>query len=165
MKWQFRAATEADFAAICALIPSREELFRVYPRGQYPFTVEQVRHLSEIRKALSVLTDGNKVAGFANLYDFSDNQRAFIGNVVIDTGLRGQGLGRNLVQYMLKLAFSEYALHEVHISVFSDNTPALLLYSSLGFKPYAVEERRDYNNKKMALLHMKLARVEFDALS
>ena len=40
----------------------------------------------------------------------------------------------------------------------SENTPAVLLYSALGFVPCEIEERKDSNNKRMALVHMKLAR-------
>ena len=156
MAMLFREATEADSAAICGLIPTREELFRVYPRGIYPFNVDQVRQLFEIRKALTVAIDNDKIIGFANLYDFSENQRAFIGNVVIDHAFRRKGIGRRLVEYMSDLAFSRYKLNEVHISVFSDNAPALLLYSSLGFQPYAIEERLNYAGVKVALLHLKL---------
>lgn len=156
MTMLFREANQADSAAICRLIPTQEELFRVYPRGVYPFNVDQVRQLFEIRKALTVAIENDKIIGFANLYDLSEKQRAFIGNVVIDQAFRGQGIGRRLVEYMRDLAFSRYKLNEVHISVFSDNTPALLLYSSLGFKPYAIEERLNYAGKKVALLHLKL---------
>ena len=160
MGWMFRAASEADFDAICGLIPTQEELFRVYPRGSYPFTLDQLRHLFETRKAHTVTTDAGKITGFANLYDFSDNRRAFIGNVVVDKAYRGQGLGKCLVEYMIEQAFSSYDLDEVHISVFSDNTPALLLYSSLGFEPYAVEERLNYAGKRLALLHMRFNKTK-----
>ena len=160
MAWHFREAIETDSTAICRLIPTQEELFRVYPRGTYPFTVDQVRQLFEIRKALTVTIDNGEIIGFANLYDFSENQRAFIGNVVIDQAFRGQGIGKCLVEYMRDLAFSRYKLNEVHISVFSDNTRALLLYSSLGFKPYAIEERKNYSGKRVALLHLKWNKAE-----
>lgn len=154
-----RAATEADFTAICGLMPTQNELYRVYPRGSFPLTVEQVRHLAEVRKALTVVTTNGQIVGFANLYDF-DNQRAFIGNVVIDKMCRGQGHGKRLVEYMRDLAFSNYNLHEIHISVFSDNTSAVLLYSSLGFVPYAIEKRINYAGERTALLHMKFSKTD-----
>ena len=63
-----RTARVDDFQAIAGLITSQEELFRVYPAGQYPFTVEQVRKLAEQRMELTVLTEDGVVVGFANLY-------------------------------------------------------------------------------------------------
>lgn len=161
MAWQFRAANEADFAAICGLLPTQEELFRVYPRGTYPFSIDQLKHLFETRKAHTVATDAGKITGFANLYDFN-NRCAFLGNVVVDKAYRGQGLGKCLVEYMIEQAFSGYDLDDVHLSVFSDNTPALLLYSSLGFKPYAIEERLNYAAKRVALLHMQCNKAEYN---
>lgn len=154
----FREAVHADYEEICKLVPSERELYLVYPRGAHPFTVEQVRNLSELRKELTVATDDAKIVGFANLYDFEDKESAFIGNVVIENSSRKRGLGKQLIGHMLKAAFFKYDLSEVHISVFSDNVPALLLYSKLGFRPYSIEERLDYETKRVALIHMKLKR-------
>jgi len=152
---KFRPATEKDFAGICRLIKSKEELFLVYPSAQYPFTVEQVRELSRARKELTVAVEENKIIGFANFYNYEAKKSAFIGNVVIDKDHRGRGSGKELVAYMLKTALEKHKLAEIRISVFSDNTPALLLYSGLGFSPYKIEERRHPSGRRVALIHMK----------
>ncbi len=154
----FRDAIQSDYEDICKLVPSERELYLVYPRGTHPLTVDQVKHLSQVRKELTVATDGVKIVGFANLYDFKDKERAFVGNVVIENSFRGMGIGKQLIGHMLNAAFSKYDLGEVHISVFSDNVPALLLYSKLGFRPYFIEERHNYETKRVALIHMKLER-------
>jgi ribosomal protein S18 acetylase RimI-like enzyme len=158
----FREAVQTDYEDICKLVLSERELYLVYPRGIHPFTVDQVRHLSELRKELTVATDDTKIVGFANLYDFKDKERAFIGNVVIEKSSRGKGLGKQLIGHMLKAAFFKYDLCEVHISVFSDNVPALLMYSKLGFRPYSIEERHNYETKRVALIHMKLERCKHE---
>ena len=152
---KFRPATEKDFAGICQLIKSKEELFLVYPNGQYPFTVDQVRKLSQTRKELTVAVEENKIIGFANFYNYEAKKLAFIGNVVIDKDHRGKGSGKELVTHMLKTAFEKHKLAEIRISVFNDNTPALLLYSGFGFSPYEIEERKDPSGKRVALIHMK----------
>ena len=69
---------------------------------------------------------------------------------------RGRGLGGLLLNHMLELAFNQYGVSETRISVFCRNTPALLLYSGFGFKPYDMEERSDFANRRVALLHMRL---------
>jgi ribosomal protein S18 acetylase RimI-like enzyme len=153
---ELREATTGDFEKIVRLVPTREELCRVYPKGTYPFSVEQVRQLAEIRKELTVAVQGEAVIGFANLYDVEPGQWAFVGNVVVAREFRGQGIGRLLVSRMIGRAFDKYDVHEVRISVFSDNTPALLLYAGMSFQPYAVEERTDPGGKRVALIHMKL---------
>lgn len=153
-----RAANESDYQAICDLMPTREELFLVYPKGQFPLTVEQLKELAQKRLELTVAEDGDKVIGFANLYDHVPGQYAFLGNVVIDKAYRGKGLGREIIAYMLNQAFSKYQLPEVRLSVFNGNAPAMLLYSNLGFKPFDIEERINPNGQRVGLIHMKLRR-------
>jgi len=153
--WEFREATVEDYEGICSLIKSKEELFLVYPGGKYPFTVEQIKKLSLVRKELTIAIEGTEIIGFANLYDYVLGESAFIGNVVVDKKHRGKGIGREVVLHMLKVAFEKYKLPEIRISVFSENTPAMLLYSELGFVPYDIEEREDSSCNRVALVHMK----------
>lgn len=154
----FRSANDGDYENICNLVTTKREFYFVYPRGTFPLTVEQVANLASVRKELTVAMAGTVIVGFANLYDFDGSEKAFIGNVVVAQPYRGNGLGSQLIEHMLRVAFSKYRLSEVHISVFSDNLPALLLYSKLGFCPYSIEERRNYEAKRVALIHMKLSR-------
>ncbi len=151
-----RPATQEDYKAIVSLVPNREELFLVYPKGKHPFTVSQLQELAESRTELTVAVQEGRVIGFANLYDLQPGKWAFIGNVVIHREFRGSGLGQKLVAHMVQIAFANYQLSEVRISVFNGNTPALLLYDGLGFKPYALEERSDPAGNRVALIHMRL---------
>lgn len=151
---ELREARPSDFAAIARLIENRAELFWIYPQGDYPLTPAQLHSLAEVRSDLTVATQGGAVIGFANLYDIEPGDSAFIGNVVIGQAFRGQGRGAVLMRYMVNLAFSKYALREVRIAVFSDNLPALLLYSKMGFRPCSVEERRDGEGRRVALLQL-----------
>lgn len=153
-----RPVSASDYRAIRDLIGSKEELFLVYPEGSYPMTVEQVERLVGKRKAPTVLLEEEKVVGFACFYGYREGRFAYVGNVVVDTKMRRRGLGRKIVVHMINTAFEEYALPEVRIAVFSRNTPALLLYSSLGFRPYRVAARRDTDGKPVALVYFKLKR-------
>ncbi len=153
--YEIREVTEKYFEGICDLIDSEEELFWVYPNGEYPLTVSQVIKLSKERKELTVAVDGGEVIGFANLYNYQPYKVAFIGNVVIDKRHRGKGLGKEIISYMLGKSIEKYNLPEVRISVFSDNVPALLLYSTFGFAPYEIEERKTPKGIRVALIHMK----------
>lgn len=155
---QLRAATVDDYAAICRLMPTAQELFLVWPKGHHPLTVEQIQQLVRERKELTVAVNAETVVGFANLYDVDPPRKAFIGNVVVAASLRGQGLGKALATHMRDIAFDRYGVAEVHLSVFSENTKALLLYASLGFSPYAMEARQDYQGRRVALIHMKCAK-------
>lgn len=151
----FRKATEKDYEGICNLIKSKEELFLVYPSGNYPFTIEQVKELNKIRKELTVIEENNIIIGFANFYNVEERKSAFIGNVVIDKNHRGRGLGKLLISTMLELAKEKYNLLEIKISVFNTNTPAMLLYLGFGFIPYNSEEKKDSKSNRVVLIHLK----------
>ena len=152
---RIRAASPADYQAVVDMIGSEEELFKVYPAGRFPLTTQQVQGLAETRTDLTVLEEEGRVVGFANLYDHAPTSYVFIGNVIVNPMYRGKGFGRKLVKYMSHIAFSKYAVDSIRISVFSCNHPALFLYGSLGFKPYAMEERRDYQGRRTVLLHLE----------
>lgn len=152
-------ATVEHYPAITQLITSKDELFLVYPGGRYPFTTDQLEFLAENRSDLTVLLIDDQVVAFANIYDLVEGEQAFIGNVVVSQDHRGQGLGRKLVEYMLELIIDRYQA-DAHISVFAFNKAALLLYSSLGFLPYAHEERVNPQGETVALVHMKLLRTK-----
>jgi ribosomal protein S18 acetylase RimI-like enzyme len=153
-----RPAVPDDFQGICDLIPSEEELFLVYPKGRFPLTVGQVEQLLERRIEPTVLVAEGKVAGFGNLYRYRRGKSAFVGNVVVDRSQRSRGLGKRIVVHLIDLAFRKYDVPRVRISVYNKNTPALLLYQSLGFKPYAIEEAKDFLGNRVALLHLSMKR-------
>ena len=157
-----RRADAGDYQAICDLIPSEEELFLIYPEGTYPLTVEQVEKLFNKRWDPTVLLDDGKVIGFANFYSYRKGRSVYIGNVVIDRSQRGRGLGKQIILYLIEKAFDDYALPEVRIAVFSQNTSALLLYAALGFRPYRVREKRDFDGNRVALIQLRLRRDRFE---
>ena len=157
---ELRAATEQDYPAIVRLLSSKADLFRVYPKGQHPFTVDQLRALARCREALTVVAHQGEVLGFANLYKVKLGESAFIGNVIVAPQARGQGLGRLLVSYMAQQAICQFQVKDVRISVFNDNTAAILLYSALGFVPHAVERRQNPQGQLVALIHMHQAVTE-----
>lgn len=76
MSVHFREAVQVDYIDICRLVPNAQELEWVYPRGTYPFTVDQITHLAATRQELTVASHGEEIIGFANLYDFKDKEKA-----------------------------------------------------------------------------------------
>ena len=151
----FITVTEQHFAGIAALVPSADALYRIYPSATFPLDKSQLLELMETRKELTVLVDEGQVVGFANLYNVQVNESAFIGNVVVAASHRGLGLGTTLMLHMAEVCQTKYNAN-AHLSVFNFNTSALLLYTKLGFKPYAVEQRFNIEKQPVALIHMKL---------
>ena len=159
MSVEFRSIRPDDYQAVCDLIRDEEELFMVYSKGTFPFSVNQFGNMLNRRLEPTVLQVEGKVAGFAAFYRLRKARSAFIGNVVVDLSQRGRGFGKNLVSYMSGLAFDKYGLPEVRISVYNSNTTALLLYASMGFKPYAIQAKRDLKGDRVALITLNLWRV------
>jgi ribosomal protein S18 acetylase RimI-like enzyme len=153
---KFIPAAEHHYAAIGNLVTSAEELYLVYPNGKFPWDSEQLTTIASKRHRLTVGMINNQVAAFANIYDLVPQQSAFIGNVIIARAHRGKGFGKALINHMTHICRDTYQAIP-HISVFNNNTRALLLYTALGFSPYAVESKLDLNNDKVALIHMKHA--------
>lgn len=96
-------------------------------------------------------------AGFANFYRFESGGRCAIGNVVVAPAARGQGVAGRLVLHMVGLARTRYRAAEVTLACFSDNALALLLYTRLGFVPFAVEESQDWQGRRVALVQLRYA--------
>ncbi|MBT3045302.1 MAG: GNAT family N-acetyltransferase [Candidatus Thiodiazotropha sp. (ex Codakia orbicularis)] len=154
-QYDITAADNTHFERIVELFTTPEELFLVFPSGTWPFDKAQLERLSRERRDFTVVLDTGRVIGFANLYTSIAGDRYFIGNLVISDAYRGKGIGRRLVRHMCDRIFDRYA-STVYISVFTDNTPALLLYASLGFMPYDIERRTTPKGDSAALLHMRL---------
>lgn len=151
---QFIKAGREHYADIARLIFSPEELYLVHPGGQYPWTVMQLEKLAESRASFTVAVIDGEVVAFANLYNVEPDESAFIGNVIVAAAYRGQGIGKQLTQHMADLCVKVYSAVP-HLSVFSSNTRAMLMYAKLGFEPYAVEARTDLQGESIALVHMR----------
>jgi len=167
----FRPAAKADLAEIINFPQGRTELFYFFPSATYPLTLEQLeRQLSEGHQSTVMLENTplqhsslqkKEIIGFANFYNVENRNIAFIGNIIIRPDKRAQGLGRKLLQSMIISGFEQLKLNEVHLSCYKQNTSALLFYKQLGFKPYAIETRRDLNNLATDLIHLKVIKSYF----
>ena len=154
----FRPTLEADYPDICALFSSPEEMQLIHPSGSFPMTVAQLQAIARVRTELTTVVLGDRPIGFANLYNFTPKKFAFIGNVVIHPLHRSSGLGKQLISYMIDRCFKTHGLPEVRISVLNYNSRALLLYRSLGFLPYEVEETSGLEGDRIAFIHLRRLR-------
>ncbi|MEL7476453.1 MAG: hypothetical protein AAGJ55_09520 [Cyanobacteria bacterium J06555_12] len=63
-------------------------------------------------------------------------------------------MGKALIAYMLDRCFTIHDLPEVRITVLNYNSRALLLYSSLDFTPYSIEEIAGLTGERVAFIHL-----------
>lgn len=155
MDLKIRPIVENDIKEICQFSQSREELFYFFPKAQYPLSPSELRTAISQRSESTVVELDGKVVAFANFYQWDMGGKCCIGNVVVASEARGLGVAHNLIQHMVGLAFSKYQAREVSVACFHRNLAGLLLYPKLGFTPYAIEERTDFEGGRVALIHMR----------
>lgn len=154
-KLSFRSVQISDLENVCQLSQNREELFFMFPKADYPLSVEQLQTVVESRSDSTVILHDNEIVGFANFYEVKTNESCSIGNVIVSSDFRNKGIGKCLIEKMESIALKKYNVREIHISCFNMNTKGILLYSRLGYLPYKVEERLDKEERKVALIKMK----------
>ena len=125
-----RQATPADLPAILTL-------------EQTPMAREFVGQWSDERHR-STLTSGDaryyvsdtewgEVQAYAILRGINEHSRAIeLKRIVVATPERG--LGRKMLQELIRIAFRELGAHRLFLDVFDDNARARHLYESLGFR-------------------------------
>lgn len=77
---------------------------------------------------------GGQVVGTAGITVLSGRMRhvGALGIIIADAH-QNQGIGRALMQTLLRLADNDLGLHRVELTVVADNARAIHLYESLGF--------------------------------
>lgn len=143
-----------DLARVAAFAQTPEELYYLAPRARFPLDAAQLADSVAQRSDSSVICRGDEVLGFANIYK-REGTACYIGNVVVAPQARRQGVARFLMEGMAQLAAARHAAREVRVSCFNGNTAGLLLYARLGYTPFALEERSDWQGRPIVRLHLR----------
>ncbi len=159
MKLTHRSINEKDIPILCGFPQSEEELFFLFPKAVFPLTPEQLQKAIAERSDSTIVEFDGEVAAFANFYQWGFGGRCSIGNVIVSPEVRGRGVGKYLIEQMIKIAFEKHKATEVTVSCFNRNIEGLLFYPGLGFQPFAIEERQDNKGRKVALIHMRLSQM------
>jgi ribosomal protein S18 acetylase RimI-like enzyme len=154
-KLSYRAVGKRDFEIICRFPQNLEELFFMFPKAEYPFTVNQLETAVENRFDSTVILYDEEIAGFANFYEVKRNEHCSIGNVIVNPKFRNIGIGKFLIETMENIGAEKYNVSEFRLSCFNTNINGILLYSKLGYKPYEIEKRTGRENEIFALIKMK----------
>lgn len=135
----------------------------MFPRAHYPLTPGQLQAIIDERHESTVILEKEEVCGFANFNLFEPGLRCGIGNVIVSPAYRSHGVGRALVNEMVRKALLEYDAKTVELSCFNLNTTGLLFYPKLGFRPVSMEERIDWQGQKIVSIHFALDREGWEA--
>lgn len=150
----YRSVEIPDLENICQLPQNKAELFFMFPKAEYPLSVEQLQTIIENRSDPTVILLDSEIVGFANFYEVKEKEYCTIGNVIVSSEFRNRGIGQFLIQTMENIGIEKYNVSEFRLSCFNTNTNGILLYSKLGYKPYDIEKRTN-NDKAFALIKTK----------
>jgi Acetyltransferases, including N-acetylases of ribosomal proteins len=121
-----------------------------------------VEKLSGYRFAI-VLLENDTLIGHISLHDVDHlNRNAFMGIVIGEKEYRNKGYGTEAVRLAVDFGFNALNLHNIILSVHSDNQAGINCYKKVGFKE--VGRRRDWiykNGKYTDLLYMDILESEF----
>ena len=92
---------------------------------------------------LGAFDDGALVgmAGFARNQPFKTKHKGRIWGVYVAGSQRGKGVGRLLLEELLKRARAQAGLEQITLIVATRQVAARQLYAKLGFQPYGIEPR------------------------
>jgi diamine N-acetyltransferase len=125
-----RTATPDDLAAIMAL--ERTPMAREFV-GQWSEQRHQATMTGGDARYYVSETDRGELEGYAILRGLQENSRAIeLKRIVVAVPERG--LGRRMLQELIRIVFCELEAHRFYLDVFDHNARARHLYESLGFR-------------------------------
>lgn len=152
-----RPLQDGDIETICGFPSSLEEVSFMFRDPAFPLPPDRLRAQLQARESPTVVLADGAVAGMASLYDCRKGERCSVGNVIVDPNRRGRGIARHLIEIMADIAASQYGAEQITLVCFNRNIGGLLLYTKLGFEPYAIEARQDPGGGPAAAIRMRRA--------
>lgn len=109
-------------------------------------------------------SETNETVGHIQLLNIDrSNLSARIGKVLVGgTESRGKGLGMQIIDAVLDIAFNELKLHRVDLGVFDFNKAAIACYEKAGFvKEGTFRDYRRINEEYWSLINMSILEDEY----
>jgi RimJ/RimL family protein N-acetyltransferase len=165
--------TTSDVPTLISWIPDKEFLMQWGgPAYRFPLTEDQLRDeinmmSSEPPKSLMFtarIADTNELAGHIQLLGIDlVNRSARIGRVLVgDKNFRNKGIGREMINAIVEIAFETFKLHRVDLGVFDFNKSAIACYEKAGFKIEGIlRDCRKVNDEYWSLINMSILEEEY----
>lgn len=80
-----------------------------------------------------LMDEGQAVVGFGQVLP-RPADTVHLGRIILAPEQRGQGLGRELCERLIQVAYASSHPRRITLNVYCHNVPAVRLYTSLGFK-------------------------------
>lgn len=154
--YHVRKAIHEDFALIAAMPQNADELFYMFPRGNYPVSPNELEEVALTRRSPTVVTADGEVAAYCTLYDVEEGEHAWLGNVIVHPNHRRGGVGSFMLAAMKHIAHTEHRAAALHLVCHNTNTGAMLFYFKHGFKPYDMKTMMDFRGQTIVGIAMSL---------
>ncbi|MGH4122844.1 MAG: GNAT family N-acetyltransferase [Clostridium sp.] len=162
-----------DVGTLASWIPNKEFLLQwAGPAYTFPLTKDQLQDeinmmSSENPKTLMFtarIADTNEMVGHIQLLGIDlVNSSACIGRVLVgNESLRNKGIGMEMINGILAIAFETFKLHRVYLGVFDFNKSAIACYEKVGFKIEGTSrDFRKINDEYWSLINMSILEEEY----
>ncbi|HSW45866.1 MAG TPA: GNAT family N-acetyltransferase [Phycisphaerae bacterium] len=150
---------------IASWVRDADELFRLAPKTPPPLTAAKVIAWPGNDGCPLLLHDEKQPepVGYAELNPMPGQMlHLWIGHCVIRPELRGTGLGRRLMEMLLRDAFVNLRALSVSLVVFPDNTMAVRCYRSAGM--VFIREQMKYmptTGRQHCMLELRITRAQY----
>lgn len=112
--------------------------------GEYPLSKEQFNAVQNLMAFTAI--DDDEIIGFFTMRKPNESfEELRFGFVVVDSGKRGKGCGKKMLQLGLKYAKEIYGAKKVSLGVFENNESAYYCYKAVGFKDIVLEATEMYH--------------------
>jgi len=148
-------------ALVVSWVPDAGDLFKLTPTTPPPLTAEKVIGWTRAGGNPLVLVRGDSAipCAYAELNPMRTNEEhLWIGHVVVDPAMRGQGIGRTFVRKLVECGFQTLGAERISLIVLPGNEPAIRCYQAAGFELRAEE----YHRFGAARRRCRMLRFELD---
>jgi [ribosomal protein S18]-alanine N-acetyltransferase len=146
MEYHLQPATLEDLRIVLGWITSPEEL-RLWggPALSFPPVVEKTWQEIDAsdQNTFSLMNPKRDVVGFGQTL-FREPNTVHLARIIVSPALRGEGIGRILCQQLMRAGVLSYRVSAFTLNVYTDNTPAVKLYRSLGFTVVAQDTEQNW---------------------
>ncbi len=95
--------------------------------------------------------DNNTVGHFIMRYTNGDNRNLRFGWVIVNSNIRGKGIGTEMLTLGIKYAFEILKVERITIGVFENNEIGHNCYKRVGFKDFEIVESDPWNVIEMEI--------------
>lgn len=132
-----RISVIADLQEVLSWLASAEEM-RLWagPTPVFQSSTLEIWHAIEAdsQPTFSLVDEAGGLQGFAQVICISNEYPTHLARVIINPRLRSQGLGLSLLEQVVRSLRKQENSLRLSLNVYAENTPALKLYHSMGFK-------------------------------